>query len=268
MYNNIDALNDQRSFNSLQAERLGGYVYALKDPRDNKIFYVGQGSSNRLFDHFGEAEGLINGREAYTSKKARIIDIWSAGESVEWSILAHQLAPESLDHVESAIINALQISQNGDCLNAVSGPNSSFLSSGDVKALGAKFVNSELRVERLFIFPIHNALSSSPDSVYQATRASWKIHDKFKSLESYAVGVKNGISIGSFKIDEWEPSGDRSAFVGSSSLELENYNFKNIINCSLGYWQRGNYLVIELNGKGQFKFLHGCSDKSWRELVH
>lgn len=267
MFNGIEALNPQRNFDPLQSGKLGNYVYALKDPRDNKLFYVGQGSSNRVFSHFEEAEELLHGKTPYTSKRARIIDVWADGESVEWYILAHQLPAQSLDHVESSIINALEISQNGHCLNIVRGPNSSFLNSGDVKALAAKSVNPTLRVERLFIFPVHNALSSSPDSVYQATRASWKVNSKYNSLESYAVGVKNGISIGSFKIERWEASGDRSAFVGSVASELENYNWKNIINSSLGYWQRGNFLIVELNGKGQFKFLHGCSDKSWRDLV-
>ena len=267
MYNKIVALNDQRNFDPLQAQRLGNYVYALKDPRDNKIFYVGQGSSDRIFAHFSEADGLLNGTTPYSSKRARIIDVWSDGESVEWSILAHQLPAESLDHVESSIINALEISQNGHCLNKVSGPHSSFLTSGDVKELGAKPVDPTLRIERLFIFPIHNALATSPDSVYQATRASWKVNGKYNSLECYAVGVKDGISLGSFKIESWEPSEDLSAFIGKSALDLENYNWKNIIYSSLGYWQRGGYLIVELNGEGQFKFLHGCSHRSWRDLV-
>jgi len=267
LFKDVNPLNSQRSFDPLQAEKLGNYVYALQDPRDNKIFYVGQGSSDRLFAHFGEAESLLNGGTSYSSKRARIIDVWADGESVKWSILAHQLPVEALDHVESSILNALEISQNGHCLNKVSGPNSSFLTSDDVKALGAKPVEPSLCLERLFIFPIHNALASSPDSVYQATRASWKVNRKYHALESYAVGVKHGISLGSFKIESWEASGEHSAFVGSKALDLENCNWKNIINSSLGYWQRGNYLIVELNGKGQFKFLHGCSDRSWRDLV-
>ena len=35
---------------------LGTYVYALRDPRDKKVFYVGKGNGNRVFDHFGEAK--------------------------------------------------------------------------------------------------------------------------------------------------------------------------------------------------------------------
>lgn len=29
-------------------EKLGRYVYTLTDPRDNKVFYVGQGKKNAL----------------------------------------------------------------------------------------------------------------------------------------------------------------------------------------------------------------------------
>ena len=51
-------MNNQRNFDTLQIERLGKYIYALRDPRDKKIFYVGQGTGNRVFDHFNEADAV------------------------------------------------------------------------------------------------------------------------------------------------------------------------------------------------------------------
>ena len=30
---------------------LGSYVYMLKDPRNDSMFYVGKGRGNRVFDH-------------------------------------------------------------------------------------------------------------------------------------------------------------------------------------------------------------------------
>lgn len=42
------------------------YVYGLIDPRTNKIFYIGKGSDNRVFDHEKEAE------KSLTSEKQKI----------------------------------------------------------------------------------------------------------------------------------------------------------------------------------------------------
>jgi hypothetical protein len=36
-------------------ESIGHYVYALLDPRNGKIFYIGRGVKNRIFDHNLEA---------------------------------------------------------------------------------------------------------------------------------------------------------------------------------------------------------------------
>lgn len=38
-------------FSDKVKQKLGYYVYALADPRDNKIFYIGKGINNRIFQH-------------------------------------------------------------------------------------------------------------------------------------------------------------------------------------------------------------------------
>ena len=38
-------------FSNKTKEELGYYVYCLVDPNDNKIFYIGEGSGDRVFNH-------------------------------------------------------------------------------------------------------------------------------------------------------------------------------------------------------------------------
>ena len=42
-------------FKQTVIEALQYYVYCLVDPRDNKIFYVGKGYGNRVFNHAADS---------------------------------------------------------------------------------------------------------------------------------------------------------------------------------------------------------------------
>lgn len=42
-------------FDDITVEKLKFYVYILKDPGNNEIFYVGKGQGNRVFEHVIEA---------------------------------------------------------------------------------------------------------------------------------------------------------------------------------------------------------------------
>ena len=58
----------------------GYYIYALIDPRDDKVFYIGKGIGNRVFMHEIES-GKSIGSEKMKLKK--ISDIENAGFSVK-----------------------------------------------------------------------------------------------------------------------------------------------------------------------------------------
>lgn len=90
-------------FNQQTIESLAYYVYALVDPRDNRIFYIGKGKGNRVFQH---AKDSLN--ENDTSLKLDIIrSILQEGKQVGLFILRHNLTEEVAFIVESTLIDLL-----------------------------------------------------------------------------------------------------------------------------------------------------------------
>ena len=219
-----NGFNDEQ-FDDATMNKLGSYVYALCDPRDKKIFYVGKAGgkdskgNNRIFSHFEEARQALNNNVLEMSQKTRrIIDIWSSDEPVDWYIIRHNLPnEESALHVEAALIDLLSISQNGSALNIVRGHGASghgMLTREMLKEYGAKAVYPTGGYPAVFIFPIQNAIARGED-VYEATRKAWSVSAKFRELDgALAVGVANGIAKGVFKINDWKEYGSRQSVVG------------------------------------------------------
>ena len=88
-------------------EALGYYVYALVDPRDRKIFYIGKGKGNRIFQH-AEAALVENTSDL---KLDTIRSIISAGENVEHYIVRHHLEEKEAYLIESTLIDMLTYSK-------------------------------------------------------------------------------------------------------------------------------------------------------------
>lgn len=87
---------------------LGTYVYALIDPRNRSVFYVGKGHGNRVFGHVwaaleeNERRQSLEDPESDTPEVkaaviARIRDIYDAGHEVEHYVLAHRIAAAPSD---------------------------------------------------------------------------------------------------------------------------------------------------------------------------
>lgn len=84
------------------AEKLGVYVYVLRDPRDKSVFYVGKGKGDRVFSHvwvaMGQRDRVEDGVESESkvvtsTKNTRIKDIYAAGEQVEHFIVRPNIKP-------------------------------------------------------------------------------------------------------------------------------------------------------------------------------
>ena len=76
-------------------EALRYYVYALVDPRNNKIFYIGKGKENRVFQHAkGALDDILEdalSENAPNLKLDTIRSIISEGKKVAYYIIRHNL---------------------------------------------------------------------------------------------------------------------------------------------------------------------------------
>jgi len=270
--------NKSRKFPAGVVEKLGHYVYALIEPKEKRIFYIGKGGgskdnekgNHRLFSHFDEADGpAATDLKREKRKLDKIREIWARKEDVDWVIIRHRIESEQIAfEIESALIDTLLHYNNGQLTNKVRGHDSlskGMLTQEDILDMGAEPAKPDKAYQSIFIFPIHNALSNNV-SPYEATRKSWHVTDKNRNLEgAIAVGIENGICRGAFNIDNWAKSGKgRWQFKGSEIADegMVGASWEALISQSKGYWQHGNYLIVEYDISRGFRFKHGSSDKT------
>ena len=88
-------------FSQAVIENLGYYVYFLQDPRNGRVFYVGKGIGNRLFQHLECALST----EYSTDKLDTIREIHAEGMSAKHYIVRHCLSEQSAFEIEAALID-------------------------------------------------------------------------------------------------------------------------------------------------------------------
>ncbi len=106
-----------KEFSPETIEVIGGYVYALVDPRRSetdprRLFYVGKGIGQRCFAH-AAAEVKWNRSEGPNPKLKLIRQIRRAtGAPPPIQIIAHRLSDEESHRLEAALISVLQTDGN------------------------------------------------------------------------------------------------------------------------------------------------------------
>ena len=106
-------MEEIRGFSEKTCNELGAYVYKLIDPRDGKVFYIGKGRNNRVFDHVYDTakymreieEENVDGEsqvDVVSEKINTIMEIKKAGLDVIYVIHRHGLSDEEAFLVESA----------------------------------------------------------------------------------------------------------------------------------------------------------------------
>lgn len=264
----IQAMNSKRAFAPGEYAQIARkYVYALQDPDDQQIFYVGQGTGNRVFEHLDRAEKLLKSHKSLTAKFEAIHSVWSRSRDVRLVVLAGGLNDREADLVESAALDALNISLNGELTNAIAAPQSSMVRVEDLAAAAYPHVDPNSRYSKVLLFPAPRKQKNK--DIYERCRRSWRVTKRHRDLGSeahatHAVAIVGGVSIGAYRVTKWnELDGGKWEFEAQPCLDLEKLNWRTVIEPAMGYWQRGNYLIVEFDGMGQFRIVRGARKRAW-----
>lgn len=217
-----------KEFSNAVCERIGYYVYILKDPRNENVFYVGKGKGNRIFQHVQCA--LEN--ETENDKYNLIREILNSGKEVEHFILRHGLEEKLAFEIESTVIDLLGIE---NLTNSVKGHDTWERGLKTVDEVSQHYDAKAVTFEEPCIIININRLYTrgiSAQKLYDSTRASWIVGTK-RDRAKYAIASYRGLVREIFEIEGWQPNGDRWEFIGKLAEDkirekylnqsLENY---------------------------------------------
>ncbi len=180
------------------------YVYGLIDPRDKRIFYIGKGTGQRVFEHEKES---LSSPESEKLKLKTIADIRKSGLEVEKIIINCNLTESEAFAAEAALINAFNYVSGCGLTNIVAGHHSSeALSVEDYeKIYGAvELQESDIR-HRIMIIKInklyHRGMEDS--NLYDAVRGVWRAALNRVMTVDYVFGVYNSLIVSVYKPTEW-----------------------------------------------------------------
>ena len=184
----------------------GYYVYALIDPRTEKVFYIGKGIDNRVFSHEIESGKSEN----YEKMKLQTIrSIEDAGLNVKRVIVNWGLTEKEAFVAEASLINLMNFTKDINLTNIVSGHSvHEALSVEDFDMLyGAEVLKEEDIKDSILVIKINGLYKRgmSEEELYEATRGVWRISIKTikKQKVKYVFAVYNQLIVAVYKPDEW-----------------------------------------------------------------
>lgn len=180
------------------------YVYGLIDPRCNKIFYIGKGTGNRVFEHERES---LSSPDSDKLKLKTISDIKAAGLDVTKIIINSNLTESEAFAAEASLINAFNYVGDVKLTNIVAGHHSTeALSVEDFERLyGAEELSEEDIKHTILVIKINRLYQRNmdPDELYDSVRGVWRASkDKVKTVD-YVFGVYRSLIVAVYKPTKW-----------------------------------------------------------------
>lgn len=201
---------EYQKFDDIAATKVGYYVYALRDPRDGTVFYVGKGVKNRWFDHIHAANSNL---EDESLKLKRIREIESEGFGVDAFLIRHGIPTEKAAYeIEASVIHSYRLLTMSD-----NNPRIELTNIAEVHNPERGLTNVRI-AQTLFNAPQAPAITvpcaffrlpklwypdMSDEELRQATFGWWSRKEvgKGKDKAQYAFAISKRIIRGVYKID-------------------------------------------------------------------
>lgn len=206
------------------------YVYCLVDPRDNKIFYIGKGHGNRVFQH---ADNALTSNDE-NLKLDTIRNIISSGLNVKHYIIRHKLSEDAAYLLESTLIDMLtykNFNLTSILTNIQAGHHQWDEGIKSAEEINALYDCQPFEVfghDRLLIVKLNKTYDNKStkriyqrENMYEKARKYWKLNPVKAKNADYVLAVYKGVVRAVYKPQKWYPvtmpelySGTRYAFDG------------------------------------------------------
>jgi hypothetical protein len=194
---------------------LRNYVYALRDPRNGEVFYVGKGRGQRIIQHVAEA---TKNPQSEKAKLKRIMEIESGGREVEHLFLRTGIATEvEALAIEQAVIDSFlanRATSNGKSklTNLVAGHEHVERGLASLETVLAKHANSPTpMIDRpVLVLKLNRRWEPdmNSDSILFASRGVWRVGKTIRERAEVALVISFGVIRGVYEIDRngWTPA--------------------------------------------------------------
>jgi hypothetical protein len=223
---------------------LKSYVYALRDPRDGEVFYVGKGTGDRILQHVTESGKNPMSEKA---KLKRIKDIEANGLKVEHLFLRTGMDDDLAFAIEQAVIDAFlanRATSNGvsRLTNLVAGHEHHELGLASLETVLAKHgkAKTPLIKEPILVLKLNQLWEPdmNPESLLKVSQGVWRVGKDVREKAQIALVISFGIIRGVYEIDRdgWKPASkveDKGKWVFTGKV-ISDPKFSSLIGTDMG----------------------------------